>query len=203
MERKSGGEKVDGNETERLSGLSRSLVLPDAGEPGVVLCVRYPEGFQVVPLTPGAPVVLGRSGLSTVRIDHRTLSREHARFALADGRLTVEDLGSKNGTYLAGVQVQRAELDVGDEVRLGSVEVSVQLVGPTGELLGVDGERHFMRQLEAELSRASELRRPFALLAVRSADADQERAGARESDEARPVAAAALAQHWVPKLRAY
>jgi len=44
--------------------------------------------------------VIGRGEEATVRIDVKGVSRRHARIVAEDGRYTLEDLGSKNGTYL-------------------------------------------------------------------------------------------------------
>jgi len=44
--------------------------------------------------------VIGRGEEAAVRIDVKGVSRRHARIVAEDGRYTLEDLGSKNGTYL-------------------------------------------------------------------------------------------------------
>jgi len=48
--------------------------------------------------------------------DQNTVARLHARFERTPTGATVEDLGSTNGTWLAGRRVEKAELRVGDEV---------------------------------------------------------------------------------------
>jgi transcriptional regulator with PAS, ATPase and Fis domain len=62
-------------------------------------------GTTSITLTEGRAVVVGRSSRAAVRIDHASLSREHATFALQGGALTVVDQGSRNGTSLGGVPV--------------------------------------------------------------------------------------------------
>jgi DNA-binding winged helix-turn-helix (wHTH) protein len=54
---------------------------------------------RVIPLVEGENV-LGRDEGVTVRIDAPGVSRRHARIRVAGGRATIEDLGSKNGTYV-------------------------------------------------------------------------------------------------------
>jgi len=55
-----------------------------------------------------------------------------ARFAISGDRAVLEDLGSKNGTWLGGQRLSGpAELDDGDEVRLGSIPLVFKAV-PTG-----------------------------------------------------------------------
>ena len=54
---------------------------------------------RVLPLGEGENVI-GRGEDVAVRIDVAGVSRHHARIMAAGGRFTLEDLGSKNGTYL-------------------------------------------------------------------------------------------------------
>jgi pSer/pThr/pTyr-binding forkhead associated (FHA) protein/tRNA A-37 threonylcarbamoyl transferase component Bud32 len=73
-------------------------------------------------LTLGDEFVIGRAVSGDGRLgDDPELSRRHARIARgADGRLTIEDLGSANGTFVNGVPVvERQVLEVGDSVRVG------------------------------------------------------------------------------------
>jgi pSer/pThr/pTyr-binding forkhead associated (FHA) protein len=59
--------------------------------------------------------------------DDPQLSRSHARMARgAGGVLTIEDLGSSNGTFVNGERVEGVRvLRLGDVVRLGSTELAV------------------------------------------------------------------------------
>jgi DNA-binding winged helix-turn-helix (wHTH) protein len=54
---------------------------------------------RVVPLAEGESV-LGRDPGARVRIDVTGVSRRHARIVLRGGQATIEDLGSKNGTFV-------------------------------------------------------------------------------------------------------
>ena len=74
---------------------------------------------QAIALTPGENV-LGRGADAVVRIDAPGISRRHARIVLAEGVATLEDLGSKNGTYLGGQRLRApALLRDGETFRLG------------------------------------------------------------------------------------
>ncbi len=53
------------------------------------------------------------------RTDDPWLSSRHARIMRVMGRFLVEDLGSKNGTFVRGVQEERAELRDGDILSFG------------------------------------------------------------------------------------
>src|SRR4051794_28213492 len=64
--------------------------------------------------------------------DDRELSRQHARVARdPSGRLTIEDLGSANGTFVNGQRVsERQVLKPGDSVRVGATTLEVADSGP-------------------------------------------------------------------------
>lgn len=49
--------------------------------------------------------VVGRDSACAVIIDDATISRRHARIVIADGIASIEDLGSKNGTFVDGQPV--------------------------------------------------------------------------------------------------
>ena len=69
--------------------------------------------------------VLGRIEGAAVWIDSRKVSRLHARIVVAQGRATLEDLGSRNGTLLRGQRLAAlAELSDGDEIRVGPVDLT-------------------------------------------------------------------------------
>ncbi|MGC4192423.1 MAG: DUF3662 and FHA domain-containing protein [Thermomicrobiales bacterium] len=75
----------------------------------------------------GDVVRLDRSDLTVGRADDNALvigasevSRHHARINLIDGVPRLEDIGSRNGTYLNGQPVRHADLAAGDRVAFGS-----------------------------------------------------------------------------------
>jgi DNA-binding winged helix-turn-helix (wHTH) protein len=75
--------------------------------------------------------ILGRALDATIRFDVPGVSRRHARISVAGGNVSVEDLGSQNGTYVRGEQISgRAALADGDELRLGPVAVVIRLASP-------------------------------------------------------------------------
>ncbi len=61
----------------------------------------------------------GRHPESEIFLDDITVSRRHVEFRRQDGSFRVHDVGSLNGTYLNGDRVDDAELQNGDEVRIG------------------------------------------------------------------------------------
>lgn len=82
-------------------------------------------------LTLGDEFVIGRAVSGEGRLgDDPELSRRHARVARdANGELTIEDLGSANGTFLNGEPVREPQaLKVGDSVRVG--RTTLELTDP-------------------------------------------------------------------------
>jgi hypothetical protein len=68
-------------------------------------------------------VILGRGADADIRITDASVSRRHARVTVVGRVLTIEDLGSTNGTFHNGRQIGRATLSDGDEVKLGASTV--------------------------------------------------------------------------------
>jgi hypothetical protein len=67
-------------------------------------------------------ITIGRSPECEISLHDNYLSSRHARFAYDDGDLTIEDLGSTNGSYVNQEPVtQRVLLERGDIVQVGGV----------------------------------------------------------------------------------
>jgi hypothetical protein len=75
----------------------------------------------------GGELTVGREpGAAGLVIDDRGVSRRHARFLANGGAVTVEDLGSSNGTFVNGERVTGpVELAAGDEVQIGGTVLEV------------------------------------------------------------------------------
>ena len=69
--------------------------------------------------------ILGRERAAAAWIDVHSVSRHHARIVVSGDTATLEDLGSKNGTFLEGEAVTTPRpLRDGDRVRIGTVEMT-------------------------------------------------------------------------------
>ena len=77
---------------------------------------------EEIALAPGDNV-LGRDPSASVRIDDDTVSRRHARITVTSRDATIEDLGSKNGTFAEGRRTGGKPLSLadGDQIQVGSV----------------------------------------------------------------------------------
>jgi pSer/pThr/pTyr-binding forkhead associated (FHA) protein len=65
--------------------------------------------------------VIGRARPCNVRIAFSKVSRRHCQLIRNGDELTIEDLGSSNGTYHNGKKVDRAVLSPGDRIAIGPV----------------------------------------------------------------------------------
>jgi pSer/pThr/pTyr-binding forkhead associated (FHA) protein len=103
----------------------------DELEPGqaLLLVKRGPNAGSTFLLDQDATSV-GRSVESEVFLDDVTVSRKHAIFERrAGGAWFVRDVGSLNGTYVNGEQVDETKLASGDEVQIGRFKVAFFAAG--------------------------------------------------------------------------
>ncbi len=123
---------------------------PTAGEGEGGLASRSVTGPRQIPTVPmlvfvggqragsevpvGNQVVVGRDvGVADVVLDEDPeVSRRHATFSPAGAGLTVQDLGSTNGTFVNGQRATGAvALRTGDRVQLGATVIEVRLADET------------------------------------------------------------------------
>jgi len=91
-------------------------------------------GFHVIVVADGQAVThplpsvgqisIGRFTGSKLVIDHDTLSRMHAIVRITPDDMTIEDLGSANGTYVRELRIKpgiQTPFSTGDVVRCGDV----------------------------------------------------------------------------------
>lgn len=142
------------------------------------LVVIYGEdlGRRIPLATPR--IVIGRSSGSGVQIEQESVSRSHCQIVLRNGRHTVQDLGSTNGTYVNDELVESLELRDGDQVKVGRTILKF-IKGGNAEaayheeiyrLMTVDGltqvhnKRYFDEMMDKEFSRAVRYGGPFSLI---------------------------------------
>lgn len=89
------------------------------------------SGRSLMPLT-SERCTIGSSADSDLVVDDTSVSRAHVLFEHLGGAWFVEDLGSRNGTYLNGQRITgRRVVRPGDEIRLGLVRIVLRGVGST------------------------------------------------------------------------
>jgi pSer/pThr/pTyr-binding forkhead associated (FHA) protein len=90
------------------------------------------------------PLIVGRSENAAVCIPDYCLSSEHFSIARANGQFAIEDLGSKNGTFVNGQRITRQALRCDDRIAAGHTLFSfeaglctmiheLEKAGPRGE----------------------------------------------------------------------
>lgn len=99
-----------------------------------ILCWLLKDGRRIA-LSSGENI-LGRDVEGTISLDSPSVSRRHARIQVSEHSATIEDLDSKNGTYVRGERVSAAvQLSDGDDLRIGSVVLRFrQQAGPRSTL---------------------------------------------------------------------
>jgi len=71
--------------------------------------------------------ILGREREAAAWLDVHSVSRRHARIVVSGDTATLEDLGSKNGTFVKGRPVTKpTPLQDGDLLRIGTVEMTLR-----------------------------------------------------------------------------
>jgi DNA-binding winged helix-turn-helix (wHTH) protein len=100
------------------------------------------SGERRIPLEAGESII-GRDPAAAVVLDDPSVSRRHARIVVSDEGATLEDLGSKNGTFLGDARVRlAAPLSDGDTIRIGSVRLLVRLLAAPGSTVtSVENQR--------------------------------------------------------------
>jgi pSer/pThr/pTyr-binding forkhead associated (FHA) protein len=73
------------------------------------------------------PVTIGRDAHCTIALDDNYVSQRHASVTATDGQITVDDLGSTNGTYVNGRRLTGpAVLRPGDRLQVGGATLELQ-----------------------------------------------------------------------------
>lgn len=102
---------------------------PDPGRAGAFHVIW---DSRTIVLTEGDNVI-GRDEGSAVRVDSSTVSRHHARIRVAGQDATLEDLSSKNGTFVGEHRIEGARpLKDGDEIRVGSARIVFRAAARSG-----------------------------------------------------------------------
>lgn len=71
-------------------------------------------------------LTIGRSRGNSIVLDDMLVSRQHVRITADDEGLVLEDLGSRNGTYVNGRRVERTHLTEGDRIGIGAATFEVR-----------------------------------------------------------------------------
>jgi two-component system, cell cycle response regulator len=128
---------------------------------------------------PRSRTLIGRSSGAHVLVVDATVSRTHAHITYDAGAYYIEDLGSQNGTEVAGKSVTRAELRDGDLIQVGQRSLlRFQLMDEAQErilkrlydssirdpLTGAENRRSLDGRLVSEIAFAMRHKRPVSVI---------------------------------------
>ena len=136
---------------------------------GVLTLLSGREVGRVVAISD--ELIIGRARECSLRIEDEEVSRRHARIRRLTGSASflIEDLGSRNGTFVNGTRITMHELHDGERLQLGpstylrfstTTEAEKQILQRLFEwsvrdpFTGVYNRRHFDERLEAEVAYA-------------------------------------------------
>ncbi len=102
---------------------------PDTPAASVSLCVQVgaSDSRTVIVATPR--FLIGRDRACQLRLGSAQVSKRHAALEQRDGRITLRDLGSTNGTIVNGRHIRNLEVDLrnGDQFQIGPVLATLQV----------------------------------------------------------------------------
>jgi diguanylate cyclase (GGDEF)-like protein len=149
---------------------TNQISVPPSRHPShpVLTVIGGPDAGRVVSLMEDEAVVLGRGTNCTMMLPDAGVSRQHARVTRRDRRFFVEDLNSKNGTFVDGGEVSRSrQIEIGSTIQVGpNVLIRLVLMTVAEEMLarqlydssmrdpltGTYNRRYMMDRLHAEIS---------------------------------------------------
>jgi pSer/pThr/pTyr-binding forkhead associated (FHA) protein/class 3 adenylate cyclase len=80
-----------------------------------------------------APLMIGRVNECDVRLGNPAVSRQHARIYTVGESVIVEDMKSNNGTYVNGASINKMDVGIDDEIRIGPFTLFVSDPSVGGE----------------------------------------------------------------------
>ena len=81
------------------------------------------------PLPPDLNIVIGRvSDVDLLLLDEK-VSRKHAKISTHQGQVLIEDLASRNGTFVNGARIRSVELKEGDQIAIGAATIKLVSLG--------------------------------------------------------------------------
>jgi len=167
---------------EFTSGKTTNVTRPPANESEHRPCLTVISGRaegQLFPMDTPDVVSIGRGSDCDLRLNDDGVSRKHAQLIITAESVVLEDLGSRNGTFVGEKPIQRVALNANDLIRIGSTTIirfswmnetehahherllEAALLDP---LTGIYNRRHFEESLGAERAAAQRHRKPLSLI---------------------------------------
>jgi two-component system cell cycle response regulator len=152
--------------------LKIDLELAKATDPVLILIRGTPQGKKYS-LKGQRKFVLGRDKTADIQLDDANVSRQHAQITFENDKIYIEDLGSRNGTFLNDETIggTRMELAKEDMIKLGSTilkylpagqletlyHINLTNAASMDKLTGLYNRKYISEVLEVEFKRAKAL----------------------------------------------
>jgi len=122
-------------------------------------------------LEEGGSLVIGSGPAAELRVIDRSVSAIHCALVVENGRLVVRDLGSRNGVFVGGAKIDRAELGAGSSFVVGKVVLTCRPGGariPGDDLVvaplpGFSGTSLAARRVTHDVRRVANVKGPVLL----------------------------------------
>jgi DNA-binding winged helix-turn-helix (wHTH) protein len=102
-------------------------------QPPLLVRVHWSAGHAVLP---AGEHTVGRDPQVEIFLDSPGVSRRHARISVTEQEVTIEDLGSKNGTYVGPDRISgRTTIRDGDVFRVGPIHLTLRAIRPLDSTL--------------------------------------------------------------------
>ncbi len=98
------------------------------------------------PLRPNREIVIGRSSDLDMVLVEDMVSRKHAKIMTYDETVSIQDLGSTNGTFVNGEKIRRVDLKDGDRILIGTS--IIKLGAASGETVATLSEKEARSKLQ-------------------------------------------------------
>jgi pSer/pThr/pTyr-binding forkhead associated (FHA) protein len=105
------------DKTQPLKPTQPAKKIPKHFQASVVIVQGYAQGMEY--LIQKESTVLGRDQSADIALKDPKISRQHASIFCRDGRYSLKDLESTNGTLMNGARIQQTDLSHGDKFRIG------------------------------------------------------------------------------------
>ena len=159
--------------------LKIDMELAKATDPILILIRGTPQGKKYS-LKNGKKFVLGRDKTCDIVLDDVNISRHHAQILIEGEKIFIEDLGSRNGTYLNDEVIggTKTTLAKEDMIKLGSTILKYLPAGQLetlyylnmndaasiDKLTGLFNRKYISEALDAEFKRAKALHNPISVI---------------------------------------
>ena len=107
------------------------------------------------PLKSDKQIIVGRSSELDMVLVEDMVSRKHAKIVVSGGKVTIEDLGSTNGTFVNGEKVKQARLKEGDRILIGTSILKLVVSTNTSETTDAQIKAQLEQAAAAAASRQS------------------------------------------------